>query len=169
MIKRHPTDVRHRRMATASVLLGLVGLAGAGAASAAPGIPAGVWMWDDGRAAVQFHACGEALCGRIVWLKAEAAPQARPLLDLKNPNPALRGRRVCGIDYITEVKSTKGGGWKAGHVYDFDGGANYDLDIDSVDGGQIRMRGYKGLRALGANLTLVRPPADLRLCAATGA
>jgi uncharacterized protein (DUF2147 family) len=152
---------------TAAAVSLLVGLSGAGAASAASGIPAGVWIWDDGRAAVQFHPCGEALCGRIVWLKAEAAPQGRPMLDLKNPNPALRGRRVCGIDYITEVKPTKAGGWKAGHVYDFNGGANYDLDIDSVDGGQVRMRGYKGLRALGANLTLVRPTTDLRLCAAS--
>ncbi len=147
--------------ATAVVLSGLPGLA---PATVPTNRPTGVWMWDDGRAGVQFHPCGEAFCGRIVWLKAEAGPRASPVLDTKNPDIALRGRRVCGLDYITGVKFTEAGRSKGGRVYDFNGGATYDLDVDSVDDKQVKMRGYKGIRMLGATLILVRAPADLSLC-----
>lgn len=129
-------------------------------AVAAPAMPQGTWIWDDGRAAVEFHPCGPALCGRIVWLKSEGQ------LDAKNPDAALRGRRVCGIDYITGVKSNAAGKWKGGRVYDFNSGATYDLDIDAIEPTRVVMRGYKGLRLLGATLTLVRPTTSLPRCPA---
>ncbi len=134
-----------------AVLSALLSLFAPGLAFATTPVPAGVWLWDDGRAAVEFHPCGKALCGRIVWVTQEAARNAGPLLDLKNPNPALRGRRICGLDYITGV-------------YDFNGGATYDLDIDSVDADQVKMRGYKGIRMMGATLTLVRAKSELPAC-----
>jgi uncharacterized protein (DUF2147 family) len=136
------------------------------AASASTPIPSGVWLWDDGRAAVEFHACGEALCARIVWVIQEAVQNAPPLLDTKNPDPALRNRRICGLDYITAVKRTKEGDWKNGRVYDFNDGSSYDLDIDTVEPAQVKMRGYKGFRMLGANLTLVVPKTTLPACKA---
>lgn len=162
-----PVTGRKRPLAVTAVsALGLI--AGVHSALAATPAPGGVWMWDDGRAAVEFHPCGGALCGRIVWLKQEADPRARPVLDVKNPDAALRRRRVCGLDYISGVRQTPHGDWKAGRIYDFNGGASYDLDIDAVGPERITMRGYKGLRMLGATLTLVRAPAGLPLCALAG-
>jgi uncharacterized protein (DUF2147 family) len=147
-----------------AVLSALLSLFAPGLAFATTPVPAGVWLWDDGRAAVEFHPCGKALCGRIVWVTQEAARNAGPLLDLKNPNPALRGRRICGLDYIMGVTKTADGDWKKGRVYDFNGGATYDLDIDSVDADQVKMRGYKGIRMMGATLTLVRAKSELPAC-----
>ncbi len=160
-------DAKMRRvlwLAACTMTSSMAWVAAANSATAATPVPPGIWLWDDGRAAVQFHPCGDALCGRIVWLRQEAAANASPLLDTKNPDPALRGRRVCGLDYITDVKKTSGGDWKNGRVYDFNGGASYSLDIDSVDTHKVRMRGYKGVRLLGATLTLVPARADLSLC-----
>ena len=151
--------------AAAAALWTLLGFNGnATAAPAGSPVPAGSWIWDDGRAGVEFHPCGETLCGRIVWLKQEATQGSPPLLDVKNPDPALRSRRVCGLDYITAVKRTADGHWKNGRVYDFNGGASYDLDIDAVEAGKVRMRGYKGIRMLGATLVLVRPKSELQPC-----
>ena len=135
-------------------------------AEAASPIPAGTWIWDDGRAGVEFHPCGEALCGRIVWLKADAQAGSAPVLDAKNPNTALRRRRVCGIDYITGVKGVAGGKWKGGRVYDFNSGSTYDLDVDTITPAKVVMRGYKGMRMLGATLTLLRPASELPRCTA---
>lgn len=128
-------------------------------ATAATPTPEGLWLWDTGDAAVEFHPCGAALCGRIVWVKEESAAGVAPLLDSRNPDKALRSRRVCGIDYITGLTRTAGGDWKKGRVYDYHGGASYDLDIDSVTAGGVTMRGYKGMRLFGATLKLVRPAA----------
>ncbi len=126
--------------------------------------PDGVWIWDDATVGVEFHPCGENLCGRVVWLKREDDRTAAPALDAKNPNPGLRDRRLCGRDYITGLHRTQAGEWHGGHVYDFNSGSTYDLDIDSVDQNSVRMRGYKGVRILGANLKLVRPSRPLGGC-----
>ena len=138
---------------------------GASSVIAAPLALQGTWIWDDGRAGVEFHACGEALCGRIIWLKTDVQPGAAPMLDAKNANAALRKRRVFGIDYITEVKPTRDGKWKGGRVYDFNSGSIYDLDIDAIAPTRVTMRGYKGMRMLGATLTPVRPVTPLTHCA----
>lgn len=130
------------------------------AAPATPVVPQGVWIWDDGRAGVEFHSCGAALCGRIVWLKAEGQ------LDAKNPDVARRRRPVCGIDYVTGLKADAKGRWKGGRIYDFNSGASYDLDIDAIEPTRVIMRGYKGIRLLGATLTLVRPKTELPRCTA---
>lgn len=141
-----------RRAAVLAALLSL-----AVPATAATPTPDGLWLWDTGDAAVEFHPCGPALCGRIVWVKEESAPGAAPLLDARNPDKAQRGRRVCGIDYITGLTRTAKGDWKKGRVYDYHGGASYDLDVDAVSATEVRMRGYKGVRLFGATLKLVRP------------
>lgn len=130
--------------------------------------PQGAWLWDDGSVGVEFHGCGTSLCARVIWLKHESEAGAGRALDVKNPDPALRSRPLCGVDYITGVKRTPGGDWKGGKVYDFNSGATYDLDIDSVEPQRVRMRGYKGNRLLGANLTLVAPAAQIARCAAAG-
>ena len=126
--------------------------------------PQGVWIWDDGSVGVEFHSCGPSECARIVWLKREDAIGSAPVLDGKNPNPSLRARRVCGIDYITGVNRSSDGNWRGGKVYDFNSGATYDLDIDSFSGNEVKMRGFKGVRMLGANLKLVRPSSPLSRC-----
>ena len=153
-----------KNFAKSALLSSMFVITGIGVAAAATPVPAGVWMWDDGRAAVEFHVCGEALCGRIVWVIQEADGNAAPLLDDKNPDAALKARRICGLDYITDVKRTKQGDWENGRIYDFNDGASYDLDIDAVDQTRVTMRGYKGIRMLGATLTLVRPKANLPPC-----
>ncbi|MEI6640919.1 MAG: DUF2147 domain-containing protein [Novosphingobium sp.] len=153
---------------TLSLCLALAALASAPAV-AAPQAPQGQWIWDDGRVGVEFHPCGAALCGRIVWLKAESQPGAAPVLDSKNPSEALRRRRVCGIDYITGVTLGASGKWKGGRVYDFNSGGTYDLDIDVIEPARVTMRGYKGFRLLGATLKLIRPPRDLPRCAPASA
>ena len=145
---------------------GLITLAAVDRLAAATEVPAGVWVWDTGEAAVEFHRCGPALCGRIRWLKAESAPAAEVLRDGRNPDPGLRARRVCGIDYITGLKQTATGDWRKGRVYDFHSGKTYDLDIDAVDASRVQMRGYQGMRLLGATLTLVRPPGAALSCKA---
>ena len=128
----------------------------ASGAKAATPTPEGLWMWDTGEAAVEFHPCTETLCARVIWVKEEAGPEGAVLLDARNPDPALRERRVCGLDYITGLKRTKKGDWRRGRIYDFHSGKSYDLDLDAVDAEGVTMRGYKGVRALGATLKLVR-------------
>lgn len=151
----------------ASVLAGaLFAFPLAAPAAAEARVPSGVWLWDNGDAAVEFHACGASLCARIVWVKEETAPGAGVMLDARNPDAALQRRRVCGLDYITGLTSTDGQAWKKGRIYDYHSGKTYDLDIDTVTDTEVRMRGYSGMRLLGATLKLIRPGGAALACKA---
>ena len=57
-------------------------LAIAAAALLMPGVavarvPGGVWQNPKGTVRVQFHSCGPAMCGRVVWASADAQAQVR--------------------------------------------------------------------------------------------
>ncbi len=133
-------------------------------ASAATPIPVGRWIWDTGEAAIEFHPCGTALCGRVVWLRDETEHGSEHVVDLKNPDSSLRSRRICGVDYITGLRLNQDGAWVTGRIYDFLHGRTYDLDLTNVKPDRIEMRGYQGIHLLGTTLHLLPAPPDLPNC-----
>ena len=65
--------------------------------------------------AIQIFDCGETLCGRVIWLKAQPNPQGLPKRDSLNPGPALRERQICGTTVIGNLRPAgtdhTTGGW----------------------------------------------------------
>src|SRR5882757_4857782 len=60
--------------------------------------PMGVWMTQAGDAKVRVSKCGEAICGVVVWLRDPVNPaNGLPMVDDKNPNPALARRPMIGL------------------------------------------------------------------------
>lgn len=103
-----------------SVLLAavVVAVAAGGAAAAAPqgsGAITGLWSTGSQGGRVEIYRCGAALCGKV----ADAAPlRANPdQRDVKNPEKALRDRRLKGL---VVLQGFAGGPaeWKGGPLYD---------------------------------------------------
>ncbi len=92
----------------------------AAAAQAASEPPYGTWLTQDGESHIQFEQCGEAICGRIVWMREAYDEQGRPWTDRKNPDPGLRDRPLMGLPIF----------------YDF-APAGYDDDGDEVWEGKV--------------------------------
>lgn len=94
-------------------LLGL-GLALAGAASAQPlGGIVGEWWTPGFNARVRIERCGDAVCGRIVWLWDETP---KGVAD-KSP---LLGRLV-----IDRMQPAEAGVWRGGRLYNPEDGRDY--------------------------------------------
>lgn len=79
----------------------------------------GRWRTQDQGGVVEIHRCGPAVCGRVV----DAAPlRANPdQRDVRNPDPALRDRRLRGLPVL---RAFTGGPtrWSGGPLYDPDSG-----------------------------------------------
>jgi uncharacterized protein (DUF2147 family) len=146
-------------------LVGLVAVLLSGASSAAPA-PQGVWLTEDGGGAVEIFDCGELLCGQIVWQKSPLRPDGSPDIDDHNPDPALRGRPICGLQIIGGLRQTDPASWSDGWVYDPDSGKTYHVKLAMESADTLRLRGYIGVPMLGENQLWRRAPADLPLCAA---
>jgi uncharacterized protein (DUF2147 family) len=123
-------------------VIALAVLAGAGPAAE----PTGIWYDHTGRGAVEIAHCGEALCGRVVWLKDEAH------------------RSACGMQIIGDVRPVGGGAWDGGWIYDPDREAKYSVEITPLGAQQLKVVGYMGTKLLSETMVWRRAPANLKRC-----
>ncbi|OYY70044.1 DUF2147 domain-containing protein [Sphingomonas sp. 28-63-12] len=108
------------------ILATLASSATAASAAATPVVPGQVWALDDARGPiVKFTDCDGKLCASLVALGPdEVSPR-----DIRNPNPALRNRVVCGLNIITGLtRSSKG--LIGGTIYDPQTGQSHPMRID---------------------------------------
>jgi uncharacterized protein (DUF2147 family) len=119
--------------------------------------PTGLWWAEGGAAQVEIDRCGEALCGRVVWLRSPFDGDGCPARDRENPDPALRSRSLIGIELLRGLRRLGDADeWTGGEVYDPTGGRTYRaaLRMDGPD--RLRLRGYLGIRLLGRTTTWFR-------------
>ncbi|MBW2280715.1 MAG: DUF2147 domain-containing protein [Deltaproteobacteria bacterium] len=128
------------------------------AGTAEAGDPTGLWWAERGSAKVEIARCGDALCGRVAWLRHPFDEHGCDLRDAENPDPALRGRPVVGLSLLRNLRASPDdpGEWNGGDIYDPTSGRTYDavLQMDGPD--QLRVRGYFHIRLLGRTTTWFR-------------
>lgn len=118
--------------------------------------PVGVWLHANGRIQVEIAPCGERLCGKIVWFKWPNDDQGLPLVDLKNPDPALRTRPLLGLEILSDLRRTAERTWEGGKIYNPDDGADYRAQMSIQDDGTLRLRAYVLLPFFGETLIWTR-------------
>ncbi len=113
--------------------------------------PTGLWWADGGAAQVEIVHCGDALCGKVVWLRSPFDLNGCPLRDEKNPDPALRGRNVLGLQLLHGLRRSARDAdeWKDGRIYDPGAGRTYSATLRMDGPDQLELRGYLGIRLLG--------------------
>lgn len=126
-----------------AALLPVLVLAGAGAAHA--GSPIGTWVDHTGRGAVEITACGNAVCGKVVWVKSAADKDG------------------CNIQVIGNVKPV-GARWDGGWIYDPEKGEKYDVELTPVGDNKLKVLGYMGMKMFGETMMWTRAPASLERC-----
>jgi uncharacterized protein (DUF2147 family) len=130
-------------------MLGLTGLLWAISANAQTPSPVGVWLHANGRIAVEIAPCADGLCGKIVWFRWPNDAQGLPLVDLKNPAPALRARPLLGMRILQGVRCTEPTSCEGGSIYNPDDGNNYQVQMSIQDDGALRVRAYVLLPLFG--------------------
>ena len=105
-------------------------------AAAQPASIAGNWRADDGKSVIEFHQCGQAMCGRIArFLIQEPAGGAR---DGKNPDQALRDRKLLGLRVFWNL--VPGAARFKGKGYSPEDGRNFNAEIWR-DGNRLKVKG----------------------------
>lgn len=156
-----------RRLIFRSVIIAALAFAPTQASAQTQGLN-GRWASQGFGSIVDFQACeGDptAICGRIKWLWEANDSHGRPRVDGRNPDRALRGRGLVGIEIIRGFRETAPGVWTGGALYNPDDGRTYT--------GTIRLR-QGALYLQGCALTLFcqtqtwRRPEDLLAAAKEG-
>jgi uncharacterized protein (DUF2147 family) len=94
--------------------LALALAAPAPAQAPAPADIAGTWRIQNKKVAVRIGPCGDSWCGKVV--KILVPLPYRKSHDLHNPDPALRGRSIVGVQILKNLRRD-GDQWR-GDIYD---------------------------------------------------
>ena len=115
----------------------------------------GTWKTETGESKVSIFACGENLCGKIIWLQNPIYTDSSdgilgtPLIDRNNPDPTLRSRPVLGLLILQGFTAEDDTTWVNGTCYDPDSGNTYRGRIHLVAPNRLELRGYIGISLLG--------------------
>jgi uncharacterized protein (DUF2147 family) len=128
--------------------------------------PAGLWYAEGGAAQVEIHTCGDALCGRIVWLRSPWDETGCELRDHSNSNVSLRDRPLLGLEILQGLKQSDAAGqiWTDGAIYDPTSGKTYACSLRMEGDDRLHLRGYLGVPLLGRTTTWIRVGSEHRQC-----
>jgi uncharacterized protein (DUF2147 family) len=118
--------------------------------------PVGVWKDASERIEVSITPCGDLLCGKLVWFKWPNDIQGLPVIDLKNKDPALRGRPLLGLTILRDLRRTDENTWEDGRIYDPNDGEDYRARMSIADDGTLRVRIYEIFPLFGETHTWTR-------------
>lgn len=104
-------------------------------------------------------------CGAEVCLQVVAPPAGVPATDIHNPNPALHGRAICGLDIGNGFTLTDADHATGGTLYDPRTGKTYRGGM-TLEGAKLHLRGYVGVPLLGATQTWTRITQPVKMCSA---
>lgn len=170
LTKLMPHSIRRLCLILAASGLGL-SLATIPAAAQTPPPPAvaGIWYNDVGDGAIDIKPCGHNLvCGNIVWLKDPLNSKGKPLTDVYNPNPSLRGRPICGLQVLTNLQLMSDGTYDRGTVYDPKKGKQHQAKLRLLSPDKLQLTGFALGRLLSKSFVWTRAPADLPRCTPGG-
>jgi uncharacterized protein (DUF2147 family) len=116
------------------VLMAAAALAGGGADSVV-----GKWRAESKNAVVDIVRCGGSICGKLIGSDGlRANPE---MLDTKNRDAKLKGRKVLGLDMIAGAFTFADGAWSGGTVYNPEDGGTYKATLTNPDQDHLRLKG----------------------------
>jgi uncharacterized protein (DUF2147 family) len=98
-----------------------------------------MWNTDGGRAKVAFQPCKSGVCGSIVALAEPNDENGKPLIDHRNPDPAMQKRPVMGIITLYNIAPAGGSVWNA-VSYDPRNGQVHEVTL-TLDGDTLVLKG----------------------------
>jgi uncharacterized protein (DUF2147 family) len=130
----------------------------------------GDWMVASRDAVVRISDHNGVYEGSLVWLLRSkygiqdgAERFGHLIVDLHNPNPALRDRPLLGLTMLTDLKFDGRDGWDGGHVYNSQDGHTYGAKVTLLNHETLKLRGFLGIPLLGGSTLWTRvhqlPPA----------
>ena len=109
---------------------------------------AGIWITADGESLVEIRMQDGLPSGFVAGSLNDPENQGPPEFDEKNPDPALRGRPMLGMQIMHSFRPSGRNDWK-GRVYDPSSGKTYKCKLRFVDANTLKIRGYIGIPLLG--------------------
>ena len=114
----------------------------------------GKWVSAEKNIIVQVYKSGDTFKGKIVWYKGDDPNKAMDeWTDKHNPDPALRSRKILGMDVLRDLKyDPKNNVWEGGMIYEARTGKEYNASAYIDKSGLLRVKGYWHFKFIGKTM-----------------
>ena len=116
----------------------------------------GTWLSGDGDGLIAIRVDDSEIHATILGSPNESPDRAKT--DVKNPDPALRGRPLVGLEIFEDFRYDSNGAWSGGSIYDPNSGKTYSCKIKLVGPDTLKVRGFIGIALIGRTETWTRQP-----------
>jgi uncharacterized protein (DUF2147 family) len=128
----------------------------------------GRWTTAEAKSIVEIYERDGLYHGRIVALKEPLYPEdpahddyveglaGKPKVDRNNPDEALRGRPIVGLNLMSGFGYDGDNVWSGGTIYDPESGKTYKCKLTLVAPDELNVRGYVGISLFGRTTTWTR-------------
>lgn len=118
----------------------------------------GKWISEDKNLIVQVFKQDNEFKGKILWFDDPDEDRDINLYyDIQNPNPALRKRKLLGMNVLDDLKyDPETGTWENGTIYDATSGRVYSSAISMNTDNSIKVTGYWKFKFIGRSMTFKR-------------
>ena len=119
----------------------------------------GTWLVKEKTGKIEIFRCGKKYCGKTIWIKPSAEnPNPEKALDVHNPDPKKRSRKVLGSTLLWGLTYNKDDNrWEDGYIYDNRTGKIYNCRVELEAGGKkLKLRGYVGFSLIGGTTVWTR-------------
>ena len=100
----------------------------------------GTWTTEGGKSRVRISACGQNICGSIVWLQEPNTDKGTPKLDGNNPEPSKRSRPLLGLQIILPMQADGPDRW-SGSIYNPEDGKTYSASFTLAGEREASLKG----------------------------
>jgi uncharacterized protein (DUF2147 family) len=142
-------------MSPLKAILIVIGLASVLPASSTESDIVGLWLTGDGDGWIEIRQDGKEYIGVIRGSPDDTSTDPERVDD-KNPDPALRHRKLLGLTIMRGFRHDGDGRWSGGRIYDPNSGNTYKSNLRLLDRNTLKVRGFIGLSVFGRSDTWTR-------------
>jgi uncharacterized protein (DUF2147 family) len=117
----------------------------------------GKWMSAEKNLAVEVYRNQGTYKAKIIYFTGGVTKDnsMETITDTKNPNPALRNRKVLGLN-VLEGLTFNGSSWENGTIYEVQSGKYWSAAAHLDNDGLLKVKGYWHVKLLGKTMTFRR-------------
>jgi uncharacterized protein (DUF2147 family) len=117
----------------------------------------GKWISSDQKLIVLVYKEKEHYKAKIVWFNDDPSKAMDEWRDKHNPDPALRNRKILGLEILSGLKyDDKSGTWEDGTIYDAQHGRQWNAAGYIDKDGTLKVKGYWHFKIIGRTMIFRR-------------
>ncbi|MET3980817.1 uncharacterized protein (DUF2147 family) [Mucilaginibacter sp. UYP25] len=119
----------------------------------------GKWQSSEKNLTVEVYPYKNTFKAKIIWFSGGVS-KAKPMetiTDVKNPDPALRSRKVLGLDVVENLQyNASSNTWEGGRIYEVQSGKYWSAAGYIDKAGLLKVKGYWKMKFIGKTMTFKR-------------